>query len=198
MPDSSKQAITSPLYIVGESFGPEQMLRHCLWKLLSETGFIHDSQLTEAESAVVSKLFRRKGVFGGKLIRSESEFEMALLNSAVDKIVCQIQTLQLDNQKSHSVVGNNHGPRKGANSEKRVSIRNNSSGSLPEISRSINDIGLTKRAARILQSMGIDTLGKLRTCSLSHLYKQERIGVKTIHDIETILSTFAAQASLDR
>jgi hypothetical protein len=195
--DSSKQPVTSQLYVAGPSFGFEQMVQHCLWKLLSETGFAHSDHLTEMESVVLSKLLRKKSALDNGSLTGNSEGLIAVLNSAMDKIVYQIKILQIENQKYHSVVAENHRLKKGLNNLEKVSEQDNTSSLSLKINRSINDIGLSKRAARILQSIGIDTLEKLRTCSRSRLQGQQKIGVKTIHDIENILSKYP-QASPDR
>ena len=183
--------------MAGPSFDFEKMVQHCLWKLLSETGFVHNDQLTEMESVVLSKLLRKKNALDNGSLTGNSEGLIAILNSAMDKIVYQIKILQVENQKYHWVVAENHRLKKGLNNLEKVSEQDNTSSLSLKISRSINDIGLSKRASRILQSIGIDTLEKLRTCSLSRLQGQQRIGVKTIHDIENILSKYP-QASPDR
>lgn len=196
--NSTKQTQTSPLYVAGQSFGFEQMLQHCLWKVLSETGFVHNDQLTEMESVVLSKLLRQKYTTSNHTLPGDTQYGMAVLNSAIDKIVCQIKTLQIENQKYHSVIAQNRHLKNGLSSLIRISEQGNNS-SLPlKIERSINDVGLSKRAVRLLQSLGVDTLEKLRSCSLARLRNQGRIGVKTIHDIETILSKYPVQASPDR
>jgi hypothetical protein len=196
--DSSKQPVTSPLYVAGTSFGFEQMVRHCLWKLLSETGFIHNDQLTEMENITLSKLLKKKSALGNGSLAGDMEYAMGILNSAMDKIVCQIKVLQVENQRYHLVVAENCRLKKGINNLEKVSEYDNNFTLPLKMNRSINDIGLSKRTVRILQSLGIDTLEKLGACSLSRLQKKQRIGVKTVHDIETVLSKYLAQASPDR
>ena len=185
------------MYVAGHSFGFEQMIQHCLWKILSETGFIHNDQLTEMEIVVLGKLLNKRNV-PGSLLTEDLKYVMAILNSAVDKIVCQVNKLQTENQKYHSVIAENRNLKNGADSLMKISGDDVNASFQLKINRSINDIGLSKRAARLLQSMGIDTLEKLRSCSLPRLRSQGRIGVKTIHDIETILSHYPGHASPER
>lgn len=197
LPDSSKQHVTNSLYVADPSYSSEQIVRHCLWKLLSETGFIHSGQLSQMESITLSKALKKKSASGNGSLNGDSEFEVTVLNNAIDKIVCQMKIMQGENQRYHTVAEENRRLKKGLNHPERVSDQDCGSSISLKMSRSINDIGLPKRAARILQSMGINTLERLRNCSLSRLQNQERIGVKTIHDIEVILSKYSTHASPD-
>ncbi len=196
--NSSKQPVASPLYVAGASFGFDQMVQYCLWKLISETGFIHNDELTEMESMVLSKILKTKIARDRGSLAGNSEYPLSVLNSAIDKIVLRIKTMQTENQKYHSILTENRRLKNGGNKQEKVSEQANTTFPSFKMNRSINEIGLSRRAARILQSIGIDTLEKLRACSLSRLQNQQRIGVKTLHDIEAILSKYPGQASPDR
>lgn len=198
MLNSTKQSVKSPLYVAGKSYGFEQMVQHCLWKLLSETGFIHLDQLTQMETVVLSELLKTKYDSSQRSLLHDSQHEVDLLNKAIDKIVCQVRVLQLQNQKYQSVIIENTRLRNGLNRLIKNSEPPVTSSFPLKLERLISEIGLSKRTVRILQAVGIDTLGKLRSCSLPGLRDQNRVGVKTIHEIENVLAQYSIQDSSER
>ena len=162
------------------------MVQHCLRKILSETGFIHRGDLTEMESKVLSNLLLTKASFS-----ADSGSDMAVLNKAIDKIVCHVKSLQLQSQKYQQVVLENHNLKSGLRNLIKTPENSPAKDVPPKIDRPIDEIGLSTRTVRLLRSYGIDTLEQLRACHLSRLRNQARVGVKTIHEIETILLTYS-------
>lgn len=194
----TRQTVKNPLYVAGQSFSFEQMIRHCLWKVISETGFIYDDQLTEMESIVLSELLKKKYGSADTSINAESQEAMGVLNRAIDKIVCQIKTLQIQSQKYHSAMAENHCLKKAMSNLMKISEQGKNSSLQLKINRSISEIGLSKRTVRLLQSAGIDTLEKLGSCSFSRLRNQDGVGIRTMHEIETALSKYSVSASSDQ
>ncbi|MBC7828520.1 MAG: hypothetical protein H7122_12290 [Chitinophagaceae bacterium] len=198
MLNPTKQAIKSPLYVTQHSFSYEQMLQHCLWKILSETGLIHIEQLTEMEAAVISRVVKKKGSPANYSSSSEADDELKVLNVAIDKIICQIRNLQAQGQKYHSVIAENRTLKTGLKGLTNISEKA-SRNCLVQVNmdRSVSDIGLSKRTVRLLRSTGIDTLEQLKACSLPRLRNQSRVGVKTLHEIEAVLSSYSIENSFD-
>ena len=190
---SSRQATKGVLYVAGQTFGFEQLIQHCLWKLLSETGLIHVDQLTEMESKVLADLLAKKAG-----LSSELHPDLGVLNRAVDKIVCHVKNLQVQGQKYNAVIAENHNLKVGMRNLMRMPEEIPGNAVSHTLERSIDEVGLSKRTVRLLRSYGIDTLEALRACPLSRLRNQTRVGVKTIHEIETILSSYFSHASAER
>lgn len=173
------------------------MLQHFLWKILSETGLIYIEQLTEMEAVVISGLVKKKYPSTSYPPSEDFANVLPVLNGAIDKIICQIKTLQVQGQKYHSVIAENRTLKTGLKGLMNISEPINK---IPEpfnMDRSVNSIGLSKRTVRLLRSSGINTLQQLRSCSLSRLKNQARIGVKTLHEIEAILARYSIEPSVD-
>ena len=186
-----KQQPGSPIYIAENSFNYEHMLRHSFWKIISETGLIHIDQLNEMEAVVLSKLVKKKGHAKIPALQGGIETELNILRSAIDKIIVYLKKLQDSNQRYQVAGKENENLRKanGLINVSRAGKTKHLSSSVME--RNIREIGLSPRTARLLESAGINTLEQLRKSSLSHLRNQARFGVKTIHDIETILLKYS-------
>ena len=192
MLNSTKEAIKSPLYVAQHSISYEQMLQHCLWKILSETGLIHIEQLTEMEATVISRVVKKKYHSINPLSTEDPEVGFPELNLAIDKIICQVKALQVQSQKYHSVIAENRTLKSGLKGLMNISEEaGNNYPATVNMDRSVSSIGLSKRTVRLLRSLGIDTLEQLKTCSLLRLRNQARVGVKTLHEIESILSTYS-------
>ena len=196
--NSTKQAVINPLYVAGQSFGEEQMVRHSLWKILSETGLIHANHLTEMESIVLSELLKTKYRPGNNSQPVNPQYGMDVLNRAIDKIVCLIKTWQIQDQKYQSVIAENHRLKSGLRGLMKISETAGNSPLPLKLDRVISEIGLSQRTVRLLRSVGINTLQQLRSCTLSRLRNQPGVGVKMIHEIETILLKYSAQAAYDQ
>lgn len=184
------------MYVAQQSFSNEYILRHCLWKLLSETGLLYHEQLTEMESVVLSRFVHKKYKSGAEMLSDNPNLALPLLNSAIDKILCEVKKLQLQSQKCDALSSENEALKSGL----RNLIKDDSSkGAIisSPINRLIEDIGLSGRTVRILKTTGIDTLEKLRTCSLFRLRNHPGIGVKAIHEIQTALSKYSVDPSAD-
>ena len=190
---SSRQATKGVLYVARQTFGFEQVIQHCLWKLLSETGLIHVDQITEMESKVLADLLVRKASLSNDIYS-----DLSILNRAVDKIVCHVKNLQVQGQKYDAVMTENHNLKVGLRNLIRIPDEADSNCISITVERSIDEVGLSKRTVRLLKSYGIDTLTELKACQLSMLRGQKRVGVKTIHEIETILSSYFSHASAER
>lgn len=171
------------------------MIQHCLWKILSETGLIHTGELTEMESIVLSELLKKKYRSGNNSQPGEPQYGMDVLNKAIDKIVCQVKTWQIQDQKYHSIIAENHRLKSGLRGLMKISEKAVNFPCPLKLDRLISDIGLSPRTVRLLRSAGIDTLQQLRSCALSRLRNQAKVGVKTIHEIETILSKYSVHDS---
>ena len=164
-------------------------MQHCLWKMLTETGFAHCEQLTEMESITLSRVLKRKYAVDKPHTEEVSVHELELLNSAVDKIVCLVKSMQLQNQKYQAIIEENQSLKSGL----RTLIKGSPDNSRPttiDIDRPIEEVGLSKRTVRILKAVGIDTLQQLRDCSITRLQAHSRIGVKTLHEIELSLANY--------
>ncbi len=181
------------LYVAQQTFGFEQMIQHCLWKVLSETGLLHVDQLTEMESKVLADLFTKQIT---PSVNSQSD--MVVLNRAIDKIVCHVKSLQLQGYRYNQVIAENHSLKSGLRNLIKIPEHPGDNRFPPEIDRPIDGVGLSKRTVRLLKSSGIETLQQLRACQLSRLRSQARVGVKTIHEIEAMLSTYSVHASAER
>lgn len=193
MQHSLKQGAKGVLYIARHTFGLEQMIQHCLWKLLSETGLIQFDQLTEMESRILAGLLVRNSS-----LSNSKQADLGILSRAVDKIVCHVKNLQEQGQKYNAVIAENDNLKAGL----RTLIRRPEDSSSHYISitveRSIDEVGLSRRTVRLLKSYSVDTLDQLKSCPLSWLRNQRRVGVKTIHEIETILSSYFSCDSVER
>ena len=164
------------------------MIQHCLWKVLSETGLIQSNELTEMESRVLKDFVRKSAGC------NDSRSDMTVLNRAIDKIVLKIKDIQLQSQNYRLVVSENNNLKSVLQSFIRISEPSTKSGFPLSIDRPIEEIGLSRRTVRLLKSFGIDTLEQLRASQLSRLRIQARVGVKTIHEIETILSNYSVRS----
>jgi hypothetical protein len=190
--NSNKLPGAAPLYVVDDSLSKEKVVRHFLWKLLSETALDRISNLTEIEVIMLNKLVTTRYTTGSTIVSAMHESELRMLQSAIDKIICHINTMNEKGNKYDSLCAKRSSITKGLAGFIAVSKKpGTKADSLPgEVERLDNHIGLSARTVRLLKTSGIETLEQLRKCSLHWLRGQDRIGVKTIHEIETALSRY--------
>jgi DNA-directed RNA polymerase alpha subunit len=145
------------------------------------------------ETVVLSKLIKKNGAVKIPALQGGTETELNILRSAIDKIICHLKNLQDLHQRCQVAGTENENLRWGKG---LVNILQKGKANLPSsstgIERGIKEIGLSPRTVRLLESVGINTLDQLRRCSLAGLRKEARFGIKTIHDIETVLLKYSA------
>lgn len=140
------------------------------------------------ESIVLGRVVRKKYNVTPSFSPPVMEAELNILSSGIDKIVGHIKNLHDQTQRYHAIVEQNKHSTPGPHSQLNIPCNeNNKYKSSRCIDRPIDEIGLSRRTARLLKSVGINTLEQLGKCSLPGLRRQARFGVKTIHEIETVL-----------
>jgi hypothetical protein len=190
--NSNKFTGAAPLYVADEGFSKERVLRHFLWKLVSETALDRINNLTEIEVIMLNKLVTSRYTSGSTIVSAMQESELKILQSAIDKIIWHINTMNEKGNKYDSLYAKKSSIIKGLPSFIPFSEKpGTKANSLPGDKDSLNaDMGLSARTIRLLKTNGIETLEQLKKCSLHRLRGQDRFGVKTIHEIETALSKY--------
>lgn len=196
MVNPSKYSKPSPLYVSRQLISYEKLIQHCLWKIILETGLVYLDGLTEMESVCLSNLVKARVSISVQSLTGSESHQTDILNSAIDKIVCEIKSMQVKSQRYDAVVKENLKLKKGVSGHAKL-VEASTAAKL-EIARKITELGLSRRTVKALQSANIQSLDDLRNCCVSRLKSIERIGVKTIHEIENVLAKYMLHDSSAR